>query len=60
MYRYIAQVHRDKTQMVAGREVLALQRQALTESDLSCPEIVSSIQQIADTAGHIIADNRAR
>lgn len=55
--RFINQAQKDKTTVVAGREVLKMSHEALTESELKCPEVVASIQEIASTAGHMVADN---
>lgn len=57
LIRFIEQAQKDKTTVVAGREVLHMTQEALTESELKCPEIVASVQEIANTAGYVLADN---
>ncbi|XP_045194715.2 uncharacterized protein LOC123550341 [Mercenaria mercenaria] len=57
LVRFINQAQKDKTTVVAGREVLQMTQEALTESELKCPEVVAGIQDIASTAGHVLADN---
>ncbi|KAL4218839.1 hypothetical protein ACF0H5_021427 [Mactra antiquata] len=57
LIRFIDQAQKDKVSLVAGREVLQMSYEALTESELKCPQIVASLQEIADTAGNVLADN---
>ncbi|XP_052789926.1 tripartite motif-containing protein 2-like isoform X2 [Mya arenaria] len=56
LQKYITQARKDKTSIVAGREVEKMSHESLTEAERKCPEIVASIQQLAQTAGSVYAD----
>jgi len=44
---------------VAGREVAKMTREALTESEKKCPEVVASVRELAQAAGSAYAQQLA-